>query len=275
MDDVDTALKAYKISRCDRCCIRVCKKDMIPNLNSKFIFKKWPQITVANLPDNIKWENLGFTSSNIFWRKAFIKIIALFILIIATFLLASIEYGTDKLKDTDTYKVYTDLQCQDGDGKSILNAYNSLYNSTEPVWMVNPSNSSEYQPVDSTPLPKRAKVSEKMICFCESYYQHHNLKESFNLNFRAFGGDSSFYCYRIMGFKILQYSLVFSVSLVTIIINEVAVFIFEKFVSIEKNQTQNGETYGLFKKIIILQVIDTAFVNFLVNWKLFTEESSF
>lgn len=38
MDDVDTVQKAYKISKCDRCCIRVCKKDMIPSLNSKFLF---------------------------------------------------------------------------------------------------------------------------------------------------------------------------------------------------------------------------------------------
>jgi hypothetical protein len=56
---------------------------------------------------------------------------------------------------------------------------------------------------------------------------------------------------------------------VTIIINEAAVYIFEKFVHFEKNHTQNQETYGLFKKIIILQVIDTCFVNMLVNLKVF------
>jgi hypothetical protein len=52
--------------------------------------------------------------------------------------------------------------------------------------------------------------------------------------------------------KILQYFLVFAVSFVTILINEVAVHIFEKFVHFEKNHTVNEETYGLFKKIIIL-----------------------
>lgn len=112
MDDVELVEDAYKISRCERCCIRVCKKDLIPDLNSKFMFKRWPLIRVASLPDNIKWENLGFKSRDIFWRKSFIKIIALVILLIATFLLACIEWSTDKMKDDETYKLYTNLECK-------------------------------------------------------------------------------------------------------------------------------------------------------------------
>lgn len=77
------------------------------------------------------------------------------------------------------------------------------------------------------------------------------------------------YCRNFLSQKIYGYGLIIAVSFLTIFINEFAVFVFEKLVYIEKNHTRNDETISLFKKIIILQFVDTAFVNLVVNWKVF------
>lgn len=153
------------------------------------------------------------------------------------------------------------------------------------------------------------KKSSQMICFCEKYYVQQSFSEILGLAFKDVNKNDpegikeleklvhqnftqtflkgqteqtkswdeftdEHYCREIQLMKVWQYFFVFAVSLVTIIINESAVFIFEKFVHFEKNHTQNQETYGLFRKIIILQVLDTCFVNLLVNLKIFDGEGT-
>jgi len=55
-------------------------------LKKKCIFKEWPEVEVADEPDNIKWENLGVSSISRRIRVCITWIIAL-ILVLASLLL--------------------------------------------------------------------------------------------------------------------------------------------------------------------------------------------
>lgn len=72
-------------------------------------------------------------------------------------------------------------------------------------------------------------------------------------------------CLKFKVNQISQLSLVFTVSLTAIIINNIATCIFQNIVSFEKSHSKGEEVLSLFKKIVILQFIDTAIINFIVN----------
>lgn len=57
----------------------------------------------------------------------------------------------------------------------------------------------------------------------------------------------------------------FLTALIAIVINETGAWIFEKLVNFEKYHSKNEESMGLFNKIVILQFIDTALANLIVN----------
>lgn len=105
MDDVDAIIKAYDQGACKRCCIRTCgSKEQKDLLNSKYIFKKWPVLDRAPLPEDIKWENLGYSSNNRRIRRCGVNFVAFILLLIALVVLAGVEVETDKMKETPEYK---------------------------------------------------------------------------------------------------------------------------------------------------------------------------
>ena len=67
MDSLDYVHNAYKkVGSCRRCCVMCCKgycgcDKEYKDLKKKHFFKRWPKVSTACEPDNIKWENLGYT----------------------------------------------------------------------------------------------------------------------------------------------------------------------------------------------------------------------
>lgn len=114
--------------------------------------------------------------------------------------------------------------------------------------------------------------NSKQACFCEDYLKKHSLYSVWrSTKIEDVKNQDRIEAELCISFKVIQWKqllLVFGVSLTTIIINEGAVWIFEKVVGFEKNHSKNEETQGLFRKIIILQFIDTAVINLLVNVKI-------
>lgn len=60
--------------------------------------------------------------------------------------------------------------------------------------------------------------------------------------------------------------MVIGSSCVIVMINIITSMIFERTVAIEKRQTVNEETIGMFMKIFILQYINIAIVILIVNF---------
>ena len=91
MDALNLAIGAYNLGSCGsckKCCILSCFGDCCcsqakKRLRKKHIFGKWPGINVAGLPDNIKWENLGYTAKERRVRAAFSWLIALILIAIS------------------------------------------------------------------------------------------------------------------------------------------------------------------------------------------------
>lgn len=73
MEDLERVEKAYKINRMSKWCILkcCCFKTKKAEIKRKHFFKKWPSVSVSTNPDNIKWENLGYSGKSIFCRKLF------------------------------------------------------------------------------------------------------------------------------------------------------------------------------------------------------------
>jgi hypothetical protein len=58
------------------CCRGCCCEKEYKEIRKKHIFEKWPKITTACEPDNIKWENLGYSQRSIRCRVGFVWLIA-------------------------------------------------------------------------------------------------------------------------------------------------------------------------------------------------------
>jgi hypothetical protein len=88
MDAQQKVLDAYNINSCSRRCTMCCGcccKEKYSALAKKHIFKKWPNIQVACEPDNIRWENLGYSARTRRCRMGFVWLIA-FALVFASLL---------------------------------------------------------------------------------------------------------------------------------------------------------------------------------------------
>ena len=53
--------------------------------------------------------------------------------------------------------------------------------------------------------------------------------------------------------------------MIAVVINIIMAMILSAIVSFEKNHTENDETMGLFKKLVILQFINIAIVILIIN----------
>ena len=114
MDAVELVQNAYDVDcckrRCTMCCGQCCCKDKYAAMAKKHIFKKWPDIQVACAPDNIKWENLGYSARSRRCRMAFVWLIA-FALVFGS--LIGIVIMKDKT--TELKKEFNlDMPCEQG-----------------------------------------------------------------------------------------------------------------------------------------------------------------
>ena len=72
-------MKFYKVGKCRALRINCCS---VPNkLKHKTIDGKYPRITHAPDPQNVIWHNIPYTTCNRFWRKSFVALISIIIMI--------------------------------------------------------------------------------------------------------------------------------------------------------------------------------------------------
>lgn len=78
---------------CDKCCINA-----LSVLNKKNIFKKFPKISDSVNPDNINWQNLGFSEKYRFVMKIMNWLIALSLIILSLIFVILLKQKTMELK---------------------------------------------------------------------------------------------------------------------------------------------------------------------------------
>ena len=114
MDSAELVMNAYKVGVCKRKCTMCCGcccKEQYDALAKKHLFKKWPEINVACAPDNIKWENLGYTARSRRCRIGFVWLVA-FALVFASLIgIVIMKDRTTELKQK--YKL--DMPCEQMD----------------------------------------------------------------------------------------------------------------------------------------------------------------
>lgn len=96
------AIKAYNISRSYRffiTCCKCCCKERYQKLQRHFFYDKWLKVKKAALPDQIQWQNIGFTKGSRRFRKAIIWLIAIILIFAGILGVVYFKYQTDLLKE--------------------------------------------------------------------------------------------------------------------------------------------------------------------------------
>mmetsp|Transcript_11586 Transcript_11586/g.17526 ORF Transcript_11586/g.17526 Transcript_11586/m.17526 type:complete len:308 (+) Transcript_11586:1666-2589(+) len=173
MDATEMALKAYTIGTCKRKCIMSCFGNCCclkarKKLERKHFFSSWPRINRACMPDNIKWENLGYTAKERNTRSAIAWLIALVLILVSIIGIVILKNKTDELKK----EFNTDIQCPE----------NSI--------------SIKEQAYDDYTLPEEQRRGF-MHCYCLAYALEGGL-DILNHNFTEFppieGAEDTLYC---------------------------------------------------------------------------------
>ena len=105
MDSVGFVERAYEDHGCcKRCCImgpcgKCCCNQKREEMEKKHLFKAWPVVEVACEPDNIKWENLGYSKNARRCRICFNWMIALILLIMSFVGIVILKIEVKKLKE--------------------------------------------------------------------------------------------------------------------------------------------------------------------------------
>mmetsp|Transcript_1780 Transcript_1780/g.3133 ORF Transcript_1780/g.3133 Transcript_1780/m.3133 type:complete len:347 (-) Transcript_1780:1353-2393(-) len=240
-DAPEIALKAYDIgsfkfwltmSCFGDCCCRRQKKSLM----RKHLFKKWPQLEVAGEPDNIKWENLGYSGFERNLRSSISWLVALLLIAAALIGIVIFKEKTSELKE----EFNTDITCPDDSLSFKEEAFNEFQKGS----------------------------SGMMHCYCLAYLYKFNLAVK-DVDFSEYlaGTDpsESRYCLDWFLNYSLQNGMVAATSVVVVLINIITCTIFERFVSFEKKHTANGETMSQFQKITYMQYINIAVVILIVN----------
>ena len=82
------------------CCF---DKKVVQSLKAKHFFGAWPEISVAEDPDNIKWTNLGYTKNQRAIRVCILWLLALILIILSlTGIVIMKDYTTELKKKFNT-----------------------------------------------------------------------------------------------------------------------------------------------------------------------------
>jgi hypothetical protein len=112
MQAVDMVLQAHEISWIKRkfCMTRFAAKHFPwthSRVRSLHFFKSWLNPQRASLPENIKWENLGYSRTNRLLRKTIVWCFAILLIIISLVGISLFKMKTDEL--SKEFKI--DVRC--------------------------------------------------------------------------------------------------------------------------------------------------------------------
>ena len=107
MDNIEDVEEAYDAGKCEVCLVQMCGscccKEYKNELQSKYIFNKWPNIKLTESPDNIKWENLGIGLREKLYRRCIVWMITLAILAFSLFFILWIRVRYDNVEKSEIY----------------------------------------------------------------------------------------------------------------------------------------------------------------------------
>lgn len=203
---------------------------------------RWLDVSRADEPDEIKWENNGYSQKNRVFRRFLIWIIAIALIFIGATAMVYIsettkslqeEYGTDEPCDIEITK--------SNEAELALEAY-----------------------IDFT---EKNKEQGLMRCFCE-YLIDQSYADAALYSFKkANPADDRKYCQSYAITKVREKILVYGSSLMIVFINTLICYVFEMISGWEKHHSENGQTMYQFKKIVIMQYVNIALIILLVNFK--------
>lgn len=89
MGGMDSALDVYNITAFYRylymyCCC-CCYKKRKQAIRDTYFFQSWLKVSKACLPDEIQWQNIGYSGSSRRMRKALIWILALALVVLGVY----------------------------------------------------------------------------------------------------------------------------------------------------------------------------------------------
>jgi hypothetical protein len=118
-------------------------------------------------------------------------------------------------------------------------------------------------------IVKKTDREGLMTCFCLPQFQE-DFVSAYAIDFSEFENDGlpdeNLYCQTWVWEYLLEKSIVVLTSLTIAAVNIFATFLFEKMVVLERQQTVNDETEGLFRKITFLQFVNIGIVIIIVNF---------
>lgn len=96
MDSMNLIKDEYKIGGLYRylvenCCRCACKEKYKSIQNKKF-YGRWLKVERACQPEEIIWQNIGYSGASIFCRKFFIWIIAIILIILGIFGMSAFQF---------------------------------------------------------------------------------------------------------------------------------------------------------------------------------------
>lgn len=114
MKDANTVLDVYNVNPgyrtiINKLCCKCCCAKRQKELDDLLFMGRWLKITRAGEPDEIKWENNGYSGTNILLRKIVVWFIALILLITGIVCIVFITEEANKLKGD----FQVDKPCQD------------------------------------------------------------------------------------------------------------------------------------------------------------------
>lgn len=126
MDGLECALRAYKVGWFRYYFLMYlgcCCPERRAAMRKKHFFKKWPELSIACDPDNIKWFNLGTSARERRVRATIVWIVAFFLVILSLIGIIIMKNKTIELKAEFNNSYNCEIQQEDDDS---MDAYKSL-----------------------------------------------------------------------------------------------------------------------------------------------------
>lgn len=102
-ENTQRAIQAYDVSSGFRVWSHICKccisKENKHKMERNIFYDRWLDVQLAGLPEEIKWENLGYSKSNRKCRKLFIMFLTKLLMVAGIFAVVYMKYASDSLKD--------------------------------------------------------------------------------------------------------------------------------------------------------------------------------
>ena len=194
------------------------------------------------MPDNIQWQNMGFSKTMRRLRGYLVNILAVFVIVVAFIMIIYFQDVGDILND-----------------KFVI------------------ADTCDFTSINKTSAHKDIILEDKyeqglMHCYCYDEFFNNRNKDIRDIQFTDTGVDDvnkdSLYCNEwFKSFVSIRFLQTAAPNVISAI-NIAATLIFQYMSSYQKHYTLNDETMSTFKKITFLQFFNIAVIALLINFSL-------